>query len=127
SWSPEAFLRADQTELFIRANTGELTNYFLASAPGNPILKEIADKIVQNIAADTLTSVYDMTGPTVVDAVASGAPVCIEAHEIVCRQGQFTSKSFQYPGNRRGYWALEQSRKPIVKPALEPSEHGVAR
>ena len=118
SWPPESFLSEDQTELIIRAKDGKLTNYFFASIPGNPFFKKLADRIVENIAANTLTSVYDMTGPTVVEAVAEGAPIHVEPHEIVCRQGQFTKKYFQYPDNRKGYWALEQTRKDIVKKKL---------
>jgi mannosyltransferase OCH1-like enzyme len=114
SWSPEAFLSPHQAELFILDKHGELTNYFLASAPGNPVFKSIADKIIENITADSLTSVYHMTGPTVVAATADKVPVCIEPHELVCRQGQLTKKSFQYPNKMRGYWAEEQSRIPIV-------------
>ncbi|MCL2716484.1 MAG: mannosyltransferase [Alphaproteobacteria bacterium] len=118
SWSPESFLSADQSELIIRTKDGKLTNYFFASVPGNPFFRKIADRIVENIVAGTITSVYDMTGPTVVDAVAEGISVHVEPHEIVCRQGQFTKKSFQYPDNRKGYWGLEQTRKDIVKKDL---------
>jgi mannosyltransferase OCH1-like enzyme len=115
SWSPEAFLGPIQDELFIRAQDGELTNYFLASAPGHVVFKEIADKIIDNIAADSIASVYDMTGPTVVDVIADAASVQIEPHQIVCRQGQFTSKIFQYPDNKRGYWAKDECQNNIVK------------
>lgn len=114
TWPPEAFLSVDQTELFIRARDGELTNFFLASAPGNTIFKQIADKIIENIAADRITSVYDMTGPTVVDAIADTTSVKIEPHELVCRQGQFTKKAFQYP-DKRGYWVVEQIQTSIVR------------
>jgi len=114
SWSPEAFLSEHQTELFLRVKEGTLTNYFLASAPGNPIFKKIADRIIENIAADSITSVYHMTGPTVVDTIAGTASVQVVSHELVGRQGQFTRKSFQYPDNKKGYWVLEQTRNRIV-------------
>jgi len=115
SWPPEAFLSADQTELFVRTKDGKLTNYFLASIPGHPIIKSIADKIVENISSGTITSVYDMTGPTVVNEVAGTAAVQIQPNELVCRQGQFTTKSLQYPDNKKGYWVLEQERKEVLK------------
>jgi mannosyltransferase OCH1-like enzyme len=111
SWCPDAIL--NQAELFIRAKDGKLTNYFLACAPGHPILKDIANKIIENITDGSIASVYDMTGPTVVDAVASSAPVRIEPHSLVCRQGQFTKKYFQYPDGV-GYWAKEQTKRHIV-------------
>jgi len=73
SWPPESFLSADQTELFIRDVDGRLTNYFLASAPGNAVFAAIRDCIVENIKANTIASVFDMTGPTVVDDIAGAA------------------------------------------------------
>ncbi|MBR0693260.1 glycosyltransferase family 32 protein [Bradyrhizobium lablabi] len=115
SWSPEAFLNPDQTELFVRPPEGMLTNYFLASVPGNAVFKAIADKIVANIGADSLASVYDMTGPTVVDAIAGAVPVYVERYNLVCRQGQFTKKSFQYPNNRKDHWSIAQQHTRIVR------------
>jgi mannosyltransferase OCH1-like enzyme len=115
SWSPESLLGPTQDELFIRAKDGKLTNYFLASAPENPIFKNIADQIVKNIAGGTITSVYDMTGPTVVDTIAGAASVQVQPHKLVCRQGQFTNKLFQYPDNKTGYWAKEELQTHIVK------------
>jgi mannosyltransferase OCH1-like enzyme len=117
SWSPEAFLSAFQTELFALEDNGRLTNYFLAASPNNPVLRSIRDQIVQNINDNALASVFDMTGPTVVDSVARTAPIHIERSKLICRQGQFTKKMFQYPDDLRGYWAREQEKQPIVKEA----------
>jgi mannosyltransferase OCH1-like enzyme len=115
-WPPEFLLRPDQTELFILEKDRKLTNYFLAAAPNHPVLAAIAYKIVQNIQANSLQSVYDMTGPTVVDEVARSASVEIELSRSVCRQGQFTKKVFQYPDKLKGYWGKEQAERPIVRP-----------
>jgi len=114
SWSPEYFLEVDQTELFVRESRGRLTNYFFASVAGHPLLAAIAGKIVENIQINKITSVYDLTGPTVVEELAGTALVKIEPSRSVCRQGQLTRKVFQYPDNLRGYWAVEQIRRPIV-------------
>jgi len=120
SWPPEYLLDADQSELFIRAKDGKLTNYFLAAEPGHPTLAEVTAKIVDNIKANTLTSVYHMTGPTVIDLVARRTRLRIEPSNSVCRQGQFTKKSFQYPEDMRGYWAFEQQMRPIVRKKVAP-------
>ncbi|MGW1425737.1 glycosyltransferase family 32 protein [Bradyrhizobium manausense] len=114
SWSPEYLLSADQSELFVRAKDGRLTNYFLAAEPSHPALAAVAAKIAENIASGTITSVYDMTGPTVIDLVAGNSSLRIEPFRLVCRQGQFTKKSFQYPEQLRGYWAHEEKKRPIV-------------
>ncbi|MHC2435331.1 glycosyltransferase family 32 protein [Bradyrhizobium sp. USDA 4451] len=122
SWSPELLLSADQSELFVRAKDGRLTNYFLAAEPAHPALAAVAAKIKENIAEATITSVYDMTGPTVIDLVAGHSSVRIEPFRLVCRQGQFTKKSFQYPERLKGYWAHEEKNRPIVavQPAQQP-------
>jgi mannosyltransferase OCH1-like enzyme len=114
SWPPESMLASDQTELFVRETTGRLTNYFLAAAPGHPLLAATAHRIVENIQANEISSVYHMTGPTVIDELAGNAAVCIESSTLVCRQGQFTRKVFQYPDKLRGYWVKEQAERPIV-------------
>jgi mannosyltransferase OCH1-like enzyme len=90
SWFPELFLSPDQNELFLRDKDGRLTNYFLATSPANKIFVEIRDRIKDNINSNVLKSVFDMTGPTVIDTVAGSASVRIEKAKLVCRQGQLT-------------------------------------
>lgn len=115
-WSPESLFADGRAELLIRNTDGTLTNYFMASAAGNPLMQEIADRILLNIQENKLQSVYDMTGPTVVDAVANHRDdVSIESSKLVCRQGQFTSKRFQYPDKLKGYLVKEQQEKSILK------------
>lgn len=118
-WPLGSLFSATQTELFIRTNDQSLTNFFMASAPNQPLMQEIADRILRNVQENKLVSVYDMTGPTVLDFLASREGVTIESYRGVCRQGQFTSKHFQYPDKLRGYWVKEQEEKSIVKSASE--------
>jgi mannosyltransferase OCH1-like enzyme len=127
SWPPEFLLGSDQTELFARENGGRRTNYFLATVPAHPVLADIATKIVENISANSITSVYDMTGPTVVHEVAGKAAVITEASKLLCRQGQFTRKRMQYPDKLKGYWAKEEITQPIVIPSGKAASlHGPA-
>jgi mannosyltransferase OCH1-like enzyme len=118
SWPPELFLGKDQAELFVLDRNGSLTNFCFAAEPGNEVFADIRDRIVKNIRANTLRSVYDMTGPTVVDDIAGAAGVVIEHCKTICRQGQFTQKRFQYP-DYEGHWAREQEQKPIVRESAE--------
>jgi mannosyltransferase OCH1-like enzyme len=118
SWPPELLIRDGQTEQFVREKDGRLTNYFIAAAPGHPVLAEIAAKIVANISANRIASIYDMTGPSVINEIASKANVRIEPSRLFCRQGQFTSKTLQYPDKLKGYWAREEEKRPIVAPAV---------
>lgn len=116
SWPLDKTLHDCQTSLFVREKDGRLTNYFMACAPKHPVMEEIAVAIVNNIEADSIRSVYDMTGPTVVDGIAGKSNVPIEPSNSVCRQGQFTRKVFQYPDRLKGYWANEEKKGPIVSP-----------
>ena len=112
-WPPELLLVDEQSELLILKDVG-ITNYFMASAPGNLLMKQIADRILLNIQENKLKSVFDMTGPTVVDAIANREGISIEHARLVCRQGQFTSKRFQYADKVRGHWGYEQKDKNII-------------
>lgn len=112
---PEVFIKSDATELFIAMKNGEITNYFMASAPENPLLQSMLEKIIANITDNTLTSVYDMTGPTVVDAVAKNAGVVPANYQLICTQGQFTNKKSQYVDKPNGAWWTEQQQKTIVR------------
>jgi len=64
-WSvpPEA------TELYLRIKTGEISNYFIASAPNSPRLQRVIDRVVQNIRERSSENVYNLTGPGVFNEV----------------------------------------------------------
>lgn len=121
-WPPELFFESDQTELLIRPKNGALTNYFMATVPGNPVFKTIADRICKNIAEGSISSVFDMTGPTVVDAIASVMPVRTAPYNVVCKQGLFTNKRFQYPDDKTRYWVTAQMQTAIVRKSQPPAE-----
>lgn len=113
-WPADGLLANDPPELLIRNKDGMMTNYFMACEPGNPTMQAILDRILANIDEGTLTSVYDLTGPTVLDAVADRPGVVIDASRGVSRQAQFTSKHLQYPDRLRGYWVEEEKRSRAI-------------
>lgn len=112
---PEGVIAADDEALFIHMDNGEVTNYCMAAAPGHPVLQAIADRIVENIAAGTLQSVYDMTGPTVVDEVVKQFGLTTLNFRALCTQGQFTNKRAQYEGRKHRPWSEEQTTRSILK------------
>ena len=112
---PEKFINPDASEILIAMKDGEITNYFMASEPGNPLLMRIVDKVVTNINENKLDSVYDLTGPTVVHAVATEQGIKPVLYKSVCTQGQFTNKKSQYVDKPNGAWWTEQSEKSIVR------------
>lgn len=121
SWPPESFLEPDQTELLVRTKTEGLSNYFMASVPNNPILEAIADRIRENIKDNSITSVFEMTGPIVVNIVANTLPVHTASYDIVCKQGLFTNKKFQYPDDHTRYWVTAQMQTDIVRKQQSPT------
>jgi mannosyltransferase OCH1-like enzyme len=114
-WPAESLVSSQDSELFIRNADASLTNFFMASMPGNPLLAAIAEKIMRNIKENNLKSVFDMTGPTVLIGVVDSDNANIDHARIVCRQGLLTSKMFQYPNNLKGYWVKDQQNTSILK------------
>ncbi len=113
---PADYLGGVTTEIFLQAGNGEITNYFIAAAPEHEVLARIADAIRTNIEEATLTSVYKMTGPTVVDRIVKASPgLRVEDYRGYCTQGQFTNKRLQYAGKKHGAWWTEQKANGILK------------
>ena len=119
---PERFIGADADDMFVVMKNGEITNYFLASAPGNPILREICDRIVKNINDGVLPGVFEMTGPIVVDAVVKELGVKFVSYKKACVQGQFTNKKGQYADKPDGVWTIAQKRIPVLAKQDEKNE-----
>jgi mannosyltransferase OCH1-like enzyme len=114
-WPLERMITDDQTELFVQLKDGSITNHFIAVCPNHPLIREIADRIVSNIKENTLKSVFDMTGPTVVTEVLQGKTATIGANRYVARQALITTKKHQYPEKLAGYWVEEQKKRSIVR------------
>ncbi len=112
--NPERFLGRETEGVFITMKEGEVTNYFLASAPNNPVLREACDRIVRNINEGVLTSVYDLTGPIVLEAAVKTANVACLDYKKACVQGQFVNKRSQYADKPKEVWSVAQELMPIV-------------
>lgn len=115
SAKPERVVSADEEAVFIEMDNGEVTNYCIAAAPGHPALRAIAERIAANIEAGTINNVYQMTGPTVVDAVVKEFGLPVRNFRTLCTQGQFTNKRAQYHGASQRPWTEEQRKQPILK------------
>ena len=113
-WPPELTFQEGQSELLIHQN-GKITNFYMASAPKNRLMMEIAQQILANIQQNTIESVFDMTGPTVVHAIGGREGAELDVARMVSRQGLLTSKIFQYADKARGHWGVEQQDKKIVQ------------
>jgi len=112
---PENVINLNEEAVFIAMDNGEVTNYCLAARPGHPALQLMADRIAQNIEEGIIASVYDMTGPTVVDAVVKELGLPIRNYREICTQGQFTNKRAQYADKKDGPWWEAQAKASILK------------
>lgn len=111
---PDKFIPADAEHVFIATDDGAVTNYFMASAPGNPALQEMCDEIVRNIEEDNLTSIFHMTGPTVIDRIVKARGIIPRSHRTASIQGQFTNKKGQYADKPAGRWDVAEKIGPIL-------------
>ena len=114
-WPVVWSLENEQSELFLKGKDGHVTNFFLAAQPEHPVFWKIAMQIQKNIQENKIASLYDMTGPTVVVNIVSNEDVRIERSNLVCKQGIFVKKVFQYPDQMKNYWVMEQQNRSITK------------
>lgn len=102
-----------KSEAFMILDSGELTNFFLAAAPGNVRIESLIDAVNRNISENTIKSVYALTGPSVFDAVLAGQAVG-SVDRPVCRQGILTNEFFQYIDRPGRKWHREEKTVPII-------------
>ena len=113
-WSPERFIAPDNGEFFIADRSSQVTNYFLASAPDNPVFFRLADTLRKNIESGTQKSVFNMTGPVAIERVLTNEDVLIHSFRNICHHGQFTNPRLQNPDNDKKKWWQEEQQKSIV-------------
>jgi mannosyltransferase OCH1-like enzyme len=107
-WPLESLIDPDDRDLFVSDRLGRLTNFFMASAPRNPLLAKVAKRITENIHAAASSDVFDLTGPGALVSALADAHFRKEPHKFVCDQGNFTNSFFQYADHPAGKWTEEQ-------------------
>lgn len=113
-WPLERLIDMNDDELFVADRSGRLTNYFMASAPGNVRLAKIVQQITDNIQASASNDVFELTGPGALRSVLVNEQMPIQSFRFVCDQGNFTNSFFQYADHPAGKWSEEQQRtKPL--------------
>lgn len=105
-WPINRILSSNDDALYIRIkNNTEISNYFLASAPGNSDYKKAIDLIINNIQTNKIEGgVYNMTGPGVLKEVLQNQEISSRSHRQLCIQGSFTNEYFQYLDKPKGKW-----------------------
>ncbi len=103
-WPLSRIIKPQDTEVFL-LNKNHITNYFIASAKDNLILRKALDIIVENITQKKIQGgVYQLTGPTVLNIAIGDSDINHRFYRITCVQGSFTNEYFQYIDKPRGKW-----------------------
>jgi len=115
-WPLHWSIPLEATELYLRIKTGEISNYFIASAPNNPRLQRVINRVVQNIRKRSSENVYNLTGPGVFNEVLGSEDVPTTYYLTTVNQGNFTNEFFQYIDKPQGKWTKEQQKVSVLKP-----------
>ncbi|MDY0117846.1 MAG: glycosyltransferase [Sulfurimonadaceae bacterium] len=103
-WTLSGLIKPTDTEVFL-LNKQHYTNYFIATAPNNPILQDAINMIVENIKNKSIEGgVYKLTGPSVLNLAIGEKEVNHRFYRVTCTQGSFTNEYFQYIDKPRGKW-----------------------
>ncbi len=114
-WPLGRVVPADIDELYVTTRKGELSNYFIASRPGNPNLLKLIEQVHHNIVENQLTNVFELTGPGVFIKLLDQAHVPTVSYRHACNQGSFTNEHFQYIDKKAGKWTKEQQKVSIIR------------
>jgi mannosyltransferase OCH1-like enzyme len=117
-WPLEALISRNDRELLVRDRSNNLTNFFLASQNGNPLLSSIIEKIMDNIRVGTMNNIAELTGPGAVIAATANFKVNAEVQRYVCDQGNFTNEFFQYVDHSPGKWTTQQAKTSVLSPSI---------
>ena len=115
TWPLDKLIGPDDREMFILDRSRNLTNFFVGSRAGNPLLSKIVDQITDNVRAKSTNNVFDLTGPGAVIAAVGSEQINVKAQRYVCDQGNFTNEFFQYVDHPFGKWTRHQQKTPPVQ------------
>lgn len=112
TWPLHRTLGAEEVALlFIIDRNKKLSNFFLASEPGRPELREVAEAIERNIDLAASNNVYELTGPAVFQRVLADRELPTVPFRMACEQGNFTNEYFQYIDMPGGKWIRAQQHQ----------------
>ncbi len=114
-WRLSAIVTPEKTELYLMNRAKDLTNYFIASEKDNPNLKKMIDLVMKNIEENTLTNVFDLTGPGILNQVLDLKTAPTTYFRYTCNQGSFTNDYFQYVDKPEGKWTTAQHKIDIIR------------
>ncbi len=102
--------------LYLRIKSGEISNYFIASAAKNPQIEKMIHLIERNIEEAKIENVYELTGPGIFNQILENERYSETYYKETVNQGNFTNEYFQYIDKPAGKWNKEQQKVALVKP-----------
>ena len=114
-WPLGYIVGSEYPEIYILTKTGDVTNYFFASKRNNIHLEKMIDIILKNVDENTITNVFELTGPRVFQEALKGTEVKLVSYRCSIHQGNFTNEYFQYIDKPQGKWTRVQAKIGIVK------------
>lgn len=112
-WPLRAIIKGHQ-RLFVLTRKGQLSNYFLAAQPNDPVIAQIIETIVDNIQQDKDLGVFDMTGPGAMRKTTTSLETPSILGKAACIQGSFTNEHFQYIDKKEGKWTRQQKTTRVI-------------
>jgi len=118
-WPLSKLIKPNDKEVIL-LNKEHYTNYFIASAPNNPILEKTIKIIVENIQQEKIDEgVYSLTGPITLNRAIGESQVNHRYYKITCIQGSFTNEHFQYIDKPRSKWTYVENKDLLNKSNLK--------
>ncbi len=114
-WPLSKIIKPEYDELFVTTKK-HLSNYFLATAKGNQVIKDTIDIIINNIEENKgEMSVYSLTGPGALHLGIGDKKVNHKLYRYICVQGSFTNEHFHYIDKRMGKWIHAKPNELVKK------------
>ena len=113
---PDLVIEKNSQESFLKIKGGRFSNYFMACAPGNRYFSDLIIDVTKNIQNREYQSVYQITGPGVLNRSFENKSPANVFYKYICAQGSFTNEHFQYIDKPQGKWTKEQLKTEVLKP-----------
>ena len=114
-WPLGFIVKPDCPEIYVLTKRKDISNYFFASKKYNIHLEKMIKLILKNIEENTLTNVFELTGPCVFQKVLAETNVNTVGYRYSIHQGNFTNEFFQYIDKPQGKWTRSQEKISLVK------------
>lgn len=97
---------------WIAAHGDRVTNYLLATVPGNPVFRECIESVVERIEkhpGENGPNVFYTTGPGAIRHILARYRITTVPRKQVCLTGLFSNEHFQYMDRPNSKWGYKKT------------------